>query len=109
MSDAAIKNPSINAILRSSDVARSKTVPVASVASETKTVSQPTKTKYESKPGNRLPFTPKAARESVMVGALERLPASELTPTNAKEPTVPTTAAMVACQNEIPKPRKKAP
>ena len=84
-------------------------MPVAKVANETNTVSQPTNTKYESKPGNTLPLTPNAARESVMVGALELLPANELTPTRAKEPTVPTTAAIVACQNEIPKPRKNAP
>ena len=109
VSEAAIKKPRTNAILRSNEVALSKTVPVASVASETRTVSQPTKTKYESSPGNKFPLTPNAARERVMVGALERLPASELTPTNANEPKVPITAAIVACQKEIPKPRKNAP
>ena len=44
-----------------------------------------------------------------MVGAFERLPASELIPTNPKEAMVPITAATVACQKEIPKPRKNAP
>ena len=44
-----------------------------------------------------------------MVGALERLPAMELTPTRRNEPTVPMIAAQVACQNEIPKPKKKEP
>jgi hypothetical protein len=44
-----------------------------------------------------------------MVGAFERLPASELIPTNKKEPIVPMKAAIVACLNEIPKPKKKAP
>ena len=49
---------------------RPKTVWAANVASETKTVSQPTKIRYERNPGNILPFTPKAARESVIVGVL---------------------------------------
>ena len=44
-----------------------------------------------------------------MVGALERLPASELIPTKKKEPIVPIKAAIVACLKEIPKPKKKAP
>ena len=88
---------------------RVKTVPVARVAKETRTVSQPTKIKYESAPGNLLPCTPKDARERIMVGAFERLPASELIPTNKKEPIVPMKAASVACLNEMPKPKKKAP
>jgi hypothetical protein len=65
--------------------------------------------RYESAPGSRLPFTPNDARDKTMVGALERLPASELIPTNKKEPSVPINAAIVACLNEIPKPKKKAP
>ena len=88
---------------------RVKTVSVASVASATRTVSQPTKIKYEKRPGTIFPLTPKAARESVIVGALARLPASELIPTKKKEPIVPITAASVACQKEIPKPRKNEP
>ena len=88
---------------------RVKTVSVARVASETNTVSQPTKIKYERSPGTTFPFTPNAARESVIVGALARLPASELIPTNPNEAIVPIIAARVACQNEMPKPRKKAP
>jgi len=44
-----------------------------------------------------------------MVGAFDRLPASELTPTSKNDPTVPMMAAQVACQKEIPKSRKKAP
>ena len=44
-----------------------------------------------------------------MVGALDRLPASELKPTNKNESMVPIKAAAVACQNEIPNPRKKEP
>jgi hypothetical protein len=54
-------------------------------------------------------LTPKAARESVIVGALPRFPASELTPTSKNDATVPIIAAKVACQNEIPKPRKNEP
>ena len=44
-----------------------------------------------------------------MVGAFARLPAREEMPTNRNEPTVPITAAIVACQNEIPKPKKNEP
>jgi hypothetical protein len=44
-----------------------------------------------------------------MVGALDRFPANELKPTKAKERMVPIIAAQVACQKEIPKPRKNAP
>jgi hypothetical protein len=88
---------------------RAKIVPVANVARETRTISHPTKIKYESAPGTLLPFTPNDARDRTIVGALERLPASELIPTSKKEPIVPMKAAIVACLNETPKPRKKAP
>ena len=44
-----------------------------------------------------------------MVGAFDRLPASELKPTKRNERTVPIIAAAVACQNEMPKPRKNEP
>jgi hypothetical protein len=73
------------------------------------TVSQPTKIRYERAPGKRFPFTPKVARDKTIVGAFDFLPASELTPTSKNERTVPRSAASVACQNEIPKPRKKDP
>ena len=56
-----------------------------------------------------LPLTPKDARARTIVGALERLPASELTPTSKNEPIVPIIAAKVACLNEIPKSKKKEP
>jgi hypothetical protein len=107
--DAATTKPISKARFRSTPPTRAKTVPVAKVAREIKIVSQPTNIKYESAPGNLLPFTPKDARDKTMVGAFERFPASELTPTNKKDPIVPTKAAIVACQKEIPKPRKKAP
>jgi hypothetical protein len=64
---------------------------------------------YERNPGRMLPFTPKDARAKTIVGALERLPASELMPTKKKEQIVPKIAAQVACLNEIPKPKKKEP
>ena len=86
-----------------------KTVSEANVARDTKTVSQPTKIKYDKKPGNRFPLTPNAARESVIVGALARLPARDEIATNEKLPIVPITAAAVACQKEIPNPRKNDP
>ena len=106
---AAIEKPRIREIFGSIFPTRVKTVSVASVASETRTVSQPTKIKYESKPGTTFPLTPKAARESVIVGAFARLPARELIPTKKKDATVPIIAAKVACQNDIPNPRKKEP
>jgi hypothetical protein len=56
-----------------------------------------------------LPLTPKDARARTIVGAFERLPASELTPTRRKEAIVPMMAAKVACLKEIPNPRKKEP
>jgi hypothetical protein len=52
---------------------------------------------------------PKAALDKTIVGAFERFPARELNPTNRKERTVPIIAANVACQKEIPKPRKNEP
>ena len=106
---AAIENPIIREIFGSILPTRVRTVSVASVASETKTVSQPTKIKYENRPGTMLPLTPKAARDSVIVGAFARLPASELMPTKKKDATVPIIAANVACQKDIPNPRKNAP
>ena len=57
----------------------------------------------------RFPLTPNDARDKTIVGALDFLPASELIPTKRNERTVPRSAARVACQNEIPKPRKKEP
>jgi hypothetical protein len=86
-----------------------KTVPVAKVARDTRTVSQPTKMRYERAPGIRLPLTPNVARERTIVGAFDFLPAKELTPTRRNERTVPKIAARVACQNEIPKPKKNDP
>ena len=107
--DTAIMNPRTIATFLSTLPTRSKTVPVANVASEISTVSHPTKTKYERKPGRTLPLTPKAARESTIVVALDFFPARELKPTIKNERTVPSTAARVACQKEIPKPKKNAP
>ena len=85
------------------------TVSVAKVARETKTVSQPTNIKYERSPGTIFPLTPKAALDKVMVGALARLPARDEIPTKKKLLSVPITAAKVACQNEIPNPKKNEP
>jgi hypothetical protein len=41
--------------------------------------------------------------------AVENNLSEEDMPTKKNEPTVPITAAMVACQNEIPKPKKNEP
>src|SRR3954449_6102692 len=85
------------------------TVAVASVASTTSTVSQPTVSSHDSAAGSRFPRTPNAARESTIVGADPRLPASAITPHSANDPTTPTPPAGTACQKEIPNPRIKAP
>ncbi|CAB4535959.1 unannotated protein [freshwater metagenome] len=109
VSATAITKPKIIAVLCSRWPTLTKTVPVARVASETRTVSHPTKMRYESAPGMRFPLTPKVARERTIVGAFDFFPASELTPTSRNERTVPRMAAMVACQKEIPKPKKNDP
>jgi hypothetical protein len=44
-----------------------------------------------------------------MVGAFALLPAREEMPTSKKLPTVPIMAAKVACQNEMPNPKKNDP
>src|SRR3954471_17716751 len=85
------------------------TVAVASVARTRSTASQPTVSSHESAEGSRLPRTPNAARESTIVGADPRLPASAITPHSANDTTIPATAANTACQNEIPNPRMNAP
>ncbi len=77
--------------------------------SETSTVSQPTSSTQDRKAGRALPVTPKAARLSTIVGAEPRLPASATTPQSAKDSTMPTTAAIVACQKETPKPTMNEP
>src|SRR3954452_2134442 len=86
-----------------------KTVEVASVASETSTVSQPTVSTQDSAAGTRLPSTPNAARLRTSVGAEPRLPAIAMKPQSRKETTMPTTPATTACQNEMPKPKRNEP
>src|SRR3954462_12515260 len=88
---------------------RVNTVAVASVASTTRTVSQPTVSSQDRPAGSRFPRTPNAARDSTIVGAEPRLPASAITPQRANDTMIPTTPAKTACQNEIPNPRMKAP
>ena len=75
----------------------------------TSTVSQPTSSTQERNVGSALPCTPNAARLSTIVGADPRLPASATTPHSANDRTIPTTAAIVACQNETPKPTMNEP
>ena len=53
-----------------------------------------------------MPRTPNAARDSTMVGAEPRLPASEMNPQNRNDTTMPTAPTTVACQNETPKPSR---
>jgi hypothetical protein len=52
---------------------------------------------------------PNEALDKTIVGALDLFPANELIPTKRKDPIVPIKAAAVACLNEIPNPKKKAP
>ena len=85
------------------------TVDVASVASETSTVSQPTVRIQDSTEGTRLPLTPNAARLSTSVGADPRLPAMATSPQSRNETTMPTIPATTACQNEMPKPKRNEP
>ena len=105
----ASKNPKTLEISGSILPTLVKTVSEAKVARDTKTVSQPTKIKYDKNPGRRFPLIPKAARDNVMVGAFARFPARDEIATNAKLPIVPIRPAAVACQKEIPNPRKKEP
>ena len=105
----ATKNPKIFGKSPSTPPTRLNTVSVAKVASDTKTVSHPTNIKYDKNPGTTFPLTPNAARDNVIVGAFARLPARDEMPTKKNEPIVPITAAIGACQNEIPKPKKNEP
>src|SRR4051812_39482345 len=88
---------------------RVNTVAVASVASTTRTVSQPTVSSQDSAAVRRFPRTPNAARDSTMVGAEPRLPASATTPHSANDTTMPTTPTIAACQKETPNPSVNAP
>src|SRR5688500_5257027 len=83
---------------------RSTTVAVARVAVITRTVSQPTVSSQEMPEASRLPRTPKAARDSTIVGAEPRLPATATNPQSRNENTTPITPTTSACQNEIPNP-----
>ncbi|GMA95797.1 hypothetical protein GCM10025881_26210 [Pseudolysinimonas kribbensis] len=85
------------------------TVEVASTESTHSTVSHPTVSSQEMIDGSRLPFTPKAARLSTIVGADPRLPASEMKPQNRNEIARPTTLTMLACQKFTPKPSTNEP
>ena len=88
---------------------RWKTVAVASVAMIVRTVSQPTVISQEISEGKRLPRTPNAARESTIVGAEPRLPASATNPHSRNEKTMPITPVIRPCQKETPKPSANAP
>jgi hypothetical protein len=63
----------------------------------------------DSTDGTRLPFTPKAARLSAMVGAEPCLPASDTMPQRPNEITMPINPTATPWPNEIPKPSRKAP
>ena len=71
-------------------------------------VSQPIEVSQEMTPGSFWPLTPKAARDSTMVGADPRLPAIAMMPQRANETITPTTVTSTACQNEMPKPSTNA-
>ena len=89
VSSAATVNPTTDAIFGLKSPILSKIVLHAKVASATSTVSQPTKSKYVRIPGNLFPFMPNIARDKVIVGAFDFLPAKELIPTIKKLKRVP--------------------
>ena len=109
MTPATTRNATTLVRLPSPQPSRAKTVAVANVASDTRTVSQPTSSRYDTAPGSALPCRPKAARESTSVGADPRLPAIETKPTSRNESTAPATAATSAWARLRPKPSTKAP
>src|ERR1700735_1728995 len=80
---------------------RWKTAAVASVASRTSTLSQPTVSSQEITVGSLLPLTPNAARLSTIVGADPRLPATAINPQARNDRTIPTTPTTIACQDEM--------
>ena len=86
----------------------SKIVAVASTARMARKVSQPIEVSHETTPGTFCPFTPKAARDRIIVGAEPRLPAIAMMPHKANETMTPTTVTSTACQNEMPKPSTNA-
>ena len=71
-------------------------------------VSQPIEVSQETTPGTFCPLTPNAARESTIVGAEPRLPASAMMPHSANDTMMPRTVTTTACQKEMPKPRTNA-
>ena len=85
------------------------TVAVASTAMIARNVSQPIEVSHETMPGTFWPCTPKAARESTMVGAEPRLPAIAISPHSRNDTTMPMIDTIVACQNEMPKPSTNDP
>src|SRR3954453_23273999 len=82
---------------------------VASVARETRAVSQPTVSTHDRTAGTRLPSTPNAARLSTSVGAEPRLPAMDTHPQSRNETTMPMSPAITACQKEMPNPSRNEP
>ena len=88
---------------------RRKIVVVAKTAVIARDVSQPIEVIQEMTPGILLPWVPKAARDSTIVGAEPRLPAIAIMPQNPKETVTPTRVAAIACQKDTPNPNMKAP
>ena len=109
VSSAARVNPTTEAIFGLKLPIRSKMVLHANVASAIRTVSQPTKSKYVRIPGNLFPFMPNVARDKVIVGAFDFLPAKELIPTIKKLNIVPKIVARTICQKDILKFNTKEP
>src|SRR5690606_17340078 len=85
------------------------TVAVASTAMIARNVSQPIDVSHETMPGTFCPCTPKAARESTMVGAEPRFPEIAMSPHSRNDTTMPMTETIVACQNEMPNPSTNEP
>lgn len=71
---------------------------MASTAMMDKNVSHPIEVSHETIPGTFCPFTPNAARESTIVGADPRLPATAMSPQRKNENVTPTAVTRAACE-----------
>ena len=75
---------------------------VANTAMMDKNVSQPMDVSHETMPGTFCPSTPNAARESTIVGADPRLPATAMSPQRKNEKVTPSAVTSAPCQNDNP-------
>jgi hypothetical protein len=84
------------------------TVAVAMTAMMERKVSQPIDSSQLTMPGSFCPWTPKAARDSTMVGTEPRFPAMAMMPHSRNDTTTPTMVTATAWPKDTPKPYTKA-